>query len=130
MYPVAGQLARQTLREVELGEHRIPAATLVFGFLGSVAHDPMWWTSPERFDPERFSPPRSEDKKHKYLFLPFGAGAHTCIGAQLASIEIKAFWHTLLRRARIALVDPRPARYSYSPVGMLRGDVEVMFERR
>jgi len=41
---------------------------------------PELWTNPEKFDPERFAEPRSEHKKHRYAFAPFGGGAHKCIG--------------------------------------------------
>jgi cytochrome P450 len=128
LYPVAAVLSRVTLREVNVGGARIPAGTLVSGLTGAASRDPKWWTDPLRFDPERFSPERAEDKRHKATYLPFGAGAHSCVGAQLAGVEVKAFWHQLLRRGRLRLAKDYEARHCYTPIGIVSGDVEVIFE--
>ncbi|MDH3726744.1 MAG: cytochrome P450 [Myxococcales bacterium] len=45
--------------------------------------DPSRWTEPDRFDPERFGTDRNEGKKSGGAYMPFGAGAHSCVGAQL-----------------------------------------------
>jgi cytochrome P450 len=128
MFPVAGHLSRQALSEVTLGGHRIPPATLIMALTGSAANDPKWWTEPSRFDPERFSPARAEDKRHKAMYLPFGAGAHACVGAQLAGLEIKAFWHALLTRCRFRLARDYECRHTYVPIGIVSGDVELILE--
>lgn len=56
------------------------------------------WPDPERFDPERFAPHRREDKAHRHAYVPFGSGAHTCIGMPFGTMEVKAVLHQLLRR--------------------------------
>jgi cytochrome P450 len=128
IYPVAGQVVRQSLRETELCGHRIPPVTSLWTMPGTLANDPRWWTSPERFDPERFSPARAEAKRHKAIFLPFGAGPHPCIGAQLSIAEIKAFWHALLTRARIRLIATNAVHHTYAPIGMVSGNVDLVIE--
>jgi cytochrome P450 len=125
LYPVAGTLVRQSLREVMLGEWRLPAATNVWFLTGAAQRDAKYWTDPMKVDPERFSPARAEDKRHKAIYLPFGAGAHACIGAQIANLEVKAFFHALLRRARLRPLSDAPLRHTYTPIGMLGGDVEL-----
>jgi cytochrome P450 len=90
--------------------------------------DPNSFTDPDRFDPERFAPPRREDKKSKGAFMPFGAGHHACIGAQLSALEAKAFWHQFLRKARIRLTKPYRARHECRPLGMVSGDVSLIVE--
>lgn len=42
--------------------------------------DPSIFPEPEKFDPERFSEQRAEDKKVPYSFIPFGGGARQCLG--------------------------------------------------
>jgi cytochrome P450 len=128
LYPVAGLLSRATLREVTLGGFRIPARTMVSALTGTASRDPSWWTDPLRFDPERFSPARAEDKRHKATYLPFGAGAHACVGAQLAGVEVKTFWHALLTRCRMRLANDYEARHCYTPIGIVSGDVELILE--
>ena len=89
-----------------------------------IGQDPI-----ERFDPERFSPARAEERSHKAAFLPFGAGAHSCIGAQLAGMEVRAFWHALLSRCRFRLHRRYDARHQYLPIGIVSGDVALRLEK-
>jgi cytochrome P450 len=55
-----------------------------------------YWPDPDRFDPERFSEARREDRVHKHAWVPFGAGAHKCIGQYFGGMQVKAFMHQLL----------------------------------
>jgi cytochrome P450 len=93
----------------EIGRHRIPAGTLILIDAWGVHHDPAVYPDPERFQPERFltAPPAP------YSWLPFGGGAHRCIGAALAELEIKIALATILSRVAIAPADAElapPAR--------------------
>jgi cytochrome P450 len=125
LYPVGGFLPRLALRDTELGGHRIPAGALVHAQVDAVMRDPAWWTDPERFDPDRFAEGRAEDRLHKGAFLPFGAGAHACIGAHLAGVEAAAFWHAILTRCRFRLEPAYDARHAYQPMGMVTGRVRL-----
>jgi sterol 14-demethylase len=53
------------------------------------------FTSPERFDPERYTPPREEDKRD-FAFIAFGGGRHKCLGNAFAILQIKAILAMLL----------------------------------
>jgi len=126
--PVAPSVGRIALREVELNGHRIPAGGFVSVFFSFAFRDAASFAEPDCFDPERFAPPRSEDKHNKGVFLPFGGGHHACIGSQLAALEAKAFWYQFLRKARIRLAQPYEARHEYRPLGMVSGDVALEIE--
>ncbi|MGK2867242.1 MAG: cytochrome P450, partial [Mycobacterium sp.] len=54
----------------------------------------------------RFAEPRSEHKKHRYAFAPFGGGAHKCIGMVFGQLEIKTIMHRTLRNYRLEPVKP------------------------
>lgn len=127
-FPVAPSVPRQALRDTTLGVHHIPAGTVVSVVLSAALRDPSCWTDPDRFDPERFSPERAEGKKSRGAFMPFGAGAHSCIGAQLSALEAKAFWHAFSSRARFRLAQPYQARHEFTPLGMVSGNVELIVE--
>jgi cytochrome P450 len=127
-YPVAPSVGRLALRDLSLGGYDIPAGGFISVVLSIAFRDPATWAEPDRFDPERFAPPRSEDKQNKGAFLPFGAGHHACIGSQLAALEAKAFWYQFLRKARIRLARPYEARHEYHPLGMVSGDVSLVVE--
>ena len=64
---------------------------------------PQFWSDPETFDPERFSEERQEHRRHKFQYIPFGGGAHKCIGMNFAQMNAKLFMHQLLRQYRITL---------------------------
>lgn len=128
LFPVAGSVPRRPLEDVELGGVRIPKGSLVWASISLMMHDERFFPEPERFDPDRFSPERAEDKKHRAAYLPFGGGAHTCIGMQLANAEAKAFVHALLTRARIRLARDYEGRHVYAPLGTVSGDVRIVLE--
>ena len=97
--PVAA--GRVLTEPLEIGAHSIPAGTLVLIDSWGVHHDPELYPDPERFRPDRFLP----DGPEPYTWLPFGGGAHRCLGAALAELEIKVALGTILRRATIAPAD-------------------------
>lgn len=128
LYPAVVGLPRVTLRDVELLGHRVPSRTYVYVLTAPSMRDPRYWTNPESFDPERFSRDRAEDKRHRGAYLPFGAGPHTCIGQQLANLQMKFFWQTLLRRARFRLARDYQARHTFTPAGCVSGPVDLVLE--
>jgi cytochrome P450 len=106
---------RRTVRDTELLGYFIPAGTNVNIWPGLNHRLPELWTDPEKFDPARFAEPRSEHKRHRYAFAPFGGGAHKCIGMVFGQLEIKTVMHRLLRHYRLEL--PHPGyhpRYDYA----------------
>jgi cytochrome P450 len=105
---------RQTVRDTDLLGYYVPAGTNVGTWPGMNHRLPELWTDPEKFDPDRFAEPRSEHKRHRYAFAPFGGGAHKCIGMVFGQLEVKTVVHRLLRRYRLELVRPdyKP-RYDY-----------------
>ncbi|MBX9729288.1 MAG: cytochrome P450, partial [Sphingopyxis sp.] len=97
---------RRTVRDTELLGHYLPKDTNVVAYPGMNHRLPQLWTEPMKFDPDRFTEPRNEHKRHRYAFTPFGGGAHKCIGMVFGQLEIKTILHRLLRRYRLGL--PRP----------------------
>jgi cytochrome P450 len=97
---------RQTVRDTDLLGYYVPAGTNVLTWPGMNHRLPELWTEPGKFDPDRFAEPRSEHKKHRYAFAPFGGGAHKCIGMVFGQLEVKTVVHRLLRRYRLELARP------------------------
>jgi cytochrome P450 family 710 subfamily A protein len=52
---------------------------------------PQGYESPEKFDPDRFSPERKEDVKFASNYLVFGHGPHYCVGKEYAQNHLAAF---------------------------------------
>ncbi len=93
--PVPG-LLREALQDTEIDGYFVPKGTLVSATAMVNHYNPALWNDPETFDPGRFSPERAEDRSHKYAWMPFGGGAHKCIGLFFAQLEIKTIMHNLL----------------------------------
>ena len=108
---------RRAVRDTEILGHYIPAGTNVTLWPGMNHRLPELWDDPERFDPDRFAEPRSEHKRHRYAFAPFGGGAHKCIGMAFGQLEIKTVMHRLLRNYRLELTHPG-YRPHYDNAGM------------
>ncbi|MGH3637783.1 MAG: cytochrome P450, partial [Mycobacterium sp.] len=99
---------RRAVRDTDLLGYHIPAGTNVIAYPGLNHRLPEFWTDPMKFDPDRFAEPRSEHKKHRYAFSPFGGGSHKCIGMTFGQLEVKTIMHRLLRKYRL-----EPARPGY-----------------
>lgn len=97
---------RQAVRDTSIQGHFVPAGTNITVWPGMNHRLPELWTDPEKFDPARFAEPRSEHKRHRYAFAPFGGGAHKCIGLVFGQLEIKAVMHRMLQNYRLELPHP------------------------
>jgi cytochrome P450 len=102
LIPPVPSLPRRALREFEFGGYRIPAGTSVGISPGAVHMDPEHWPDPERFDPLRFAPNQIA-KRHKYAWVPFGGGAHMCLGLHFAYMQVKVLMAQILTRYRIEI---------------------------
>ena len=96
LYPSVPLMQRRTIKECEIGGHKIPANTILFIPPTYNHHLTEYWTNPKDFDPERFAPSRQEHKSHSFAYLPFGGGAHKCIGMHFAAMIAKNFMHQLV----------------------------------
>jgi len=81
------------------------------------------WEDPMRFDPDRFSPTRSEGRP-RFAYMPFGAGPRICIGMGLAMTEATLILATLAQRHQPRLKTPQDvklsARITLAPEGGLK----------
>jgi len=100
MYPSAPIVPRLTLKDTELGGHRMPAGSRVLVNLHNIHRHPAHWTDAERFDPDRFRTQegRTPGKRHRFAYMPFGAGPHLCIGKHFALMEAHLLLAALLQR--------------------------------
>lgn len=104
LYPPVGLLARNVIDHDELGGRDIrPNETLFLPFYALHRHE-MWWDRPNDFDPDNFAPEKVA-ARHRYLYLPFGAGPRVCVGANFAMMQAQSILTTLLARYRFTLSD-------------------------
>ena len=129
LHPSVPIAARRTIRETEMAGYRIPAHTLLWLPYLSCYRAPEYWENPEQFDPERFSPEREEFKKHSFQFIPFGGGAHKCIGMHFAKIQVKCFLFQFLQKYRFSVADDYNPWLMMVPMPKPADDLPVKLER-
>jgi cytochrome P450 len=93
-------LSRLAVKDTEVVGHPIAAGTRTAVCLQLSHYLPEYWTSPEAFDPERFSPGRREDHSHRFAWAPFGGGVHKCLGMAFSDIEVRTLLAQILTRFR------------------------------
>jgi cytochrome P450 len=99
--------ARHALDSLPVGEWVIGAEAAILVDAQGVHGDPAVHPQPEAFRPQRFL----DTQPPPYSYLPFGGGAHRCLGAALATLELETFLGVLAER-----VDVRPAGPPAKPV--------------
>lgn len=107
MYPAVMVIPRRAIKAVEMGGHHIPPNTNLQLQVRSIHYSEKYWTNPYQFDPDRWLPERSEHKQHAFQWIPFGGGAHKCLGFRFAEMQTKIFLFQLLRHYK---VESRPNR--------------------
>jgi cytochrome P450 len=122
-------LARKTVRDTELLGHFIPADTMV-ALSPWVNHLlPEYWTAPDLFDPDRFGEARREDKSHRYAWMPFGGGAHKCIGMHFGLLEVKTLLHQILTRYKLSIPADYQVRWDSTALPAPSDGLPVHLER-
>lgn len=102
--------SRHALEGFELGKWVLGPEVAVLVDAQGLHSDPELYPDPQSFRPERFL----EHPPDAYAYLPFGGGAHRCLGAALAMLELELFIETLAQRVELAPDGPpaRPVRRS------------------
>ncbi|CAN7268319.1 cytochrome P450 [Agrobacterium tumefaciens] len=105
LYPPAPVVTRTALQDFRLGEHDIPAGTVLYVPIYAVHRHTTLWEEPDRFDPSRFQPEKVK-ARHRYAYMPFGAGPRVCIGNAFAMMEAVAILAVLLQNDHLRNKSP------------------------
>ncbi|NNG96937.1 cytochrome P450 [Gordonia araii] len=125
-----GMLFRMAIRDTDILGKYIPKGTLIAIHPWATMLLDEWWPEPTKWDPERFSPERREDKVHRFAWSPFGGGAHKCIGLYFAGMEIKAIMHQMLQRFEWSVPDDYRLELTYGTGPTPADGLPVDFLRR
>ena len=124
LMPPVPSIPRRALREFEFNGFRIPANVGVNVSPIFTHYMPQLWPDPERYDPMRFTPEATRGR-HKFAFVPFGGGAHMCLGLHFAYMQAKCFtWH-LLNNFRVAVEPGYRANWRLLPIPYPRDGLPV-----
>ena len=121
-------LPRRALKPFRFGGIDVPAGVGVSVSPSFVHKMPDVWPEPERFDPGRFAP-EAVRARHKYAWVPFGGGAHMCLGLHFAMLQARLFLHALLQDHRIELTGAQPTAWQAWPIPKPRDGLPVRIGR-
>lgn len=128
LIPPVPSIPRRALRDFDFGGYRIPAGTSV-GVNPAYTHFmPDYWPDPQRFDPMRFTPEQVRER-HKYAWVPFGGGAHMCLGLHFAYMQAKIFFHHVLTTHRMSVADGYAPDWQMWPIPQPKDGLTVTFTR-
>lgn len=108
---------RTVTRDVEVAGQQLRAGDKVT----------LWWASANRDEHEFAEPFRFDVRRAPNRHLAFGHGAHFCLGARLARLEIRVLLEQLLERvARVELAGPIEWTRSNKHTGVRHLPVELV----
>jgi cytochrome P450 len=129
LYPPAHTMTREALADDTILGHPIPAGATIYIVPWLVHRNPRLWERPERFEPERFAPERVQ-ARHRFAYIPFGAGPRICIGAAFAMAEAMLILATIAQHHRLRLKPGFPVE----PQGLItlrpRHGMKMTLEKR
>ena len=128
--PPLTSITRRCLQETELLGHKIPRNAQISISPLFTHYMAECWDRPEAFEPDRFGPERAEHKRHSYQWVPFGGGAHKCIGLNFAELQVKLFLFHLLRNYRVTVADDYDMKVNWVPLTFPRDEMQVRLEPR
>lgn len=103
LYPPVWGIGRQALRDVQIGEYRLPKGSNVFMSQWVVHRDPALFPEPERFWPERWIDGQPDGPRPaRFAYFPFGGGPRICIGNRFAMMEATLILAAVMQSHRVA----------------------------
>jgi cytochrome P450 len=102
LYPPVWLIPRKAVADDVVGGYAIPAGAEVLLSVYTLHRHSQYWPEPDRFAPERFLGV-APGSRHPFAYLPFGAGARSCLGSHFGLMEATLVVAVLARRYRLRL---------------------------
>ncbi|HUM69639.1 MAG TPA: cytochrome P450, partial [Chloroflexota bacterium] len=129
LQPPSYWLPRTAVADDEIDGYHISAGTQVVSLTYMYHRHPEHWENPEQFDPERFTPERSANR-HRYAWIPFGAGQRLCIGRDFAMMEGQLALAMVAQRFNMTAVPDHEVKPMLSSTMRPKNGVMVTLEKR
>ena len=124
LIPPAPAISRCAIRDTEFAGYRLPAGSRVNLNILFTHHMPEVWPEPEKFDPYRFTEEASR-RRHKFAFVPFGGGAHMCLGLHFAYMQAKCFAYHFLSTTNVSVAPGYKPDWKFWPIPQPRDGLRV-----
>ncbi len=92
----------------------IPAGSNLLFSAGASHRLPDVFPNPLSFDPQRFTP-ELKSRLPQFSYIPYGGGAHMCVGMPFAQAELKVLLAHILSHWRLDPLDDKPIAMHYNP---------------
>lgn len=107
LYPPAWLLGRRAVDTYTVGGYTLPPRTIVLMSPYVMQRDERFFSAPERFAPERWTP-GFKASLPQFAYFPFGGGARRCIGESFAWMELILVTATIAQQWTLHLVPGHP----------------------
>ncbi|KKD38260.1 cytochrome P450 [Limnoraphis robusta] len=125
--PPVGGAFREVIETCEFNGFTLPKGWSVLYQVGRTHQDQTLYNEPENFDPDRFSPEKTEEQPYGYI--PFGGGMRECLGKEFAKLEMKILATMLLREYEWELLPNQDLEMTVTPTPHPKDGLLVNFKR-
>jgi cytochrome P450 len=106
LYPAVWLMTRRAIQDDQLGGYFVPRGAEIYIPFYIIQRHPGYWPEPDRFNPDRF-----EKTPTRGAQIPFGHGPRSCIGENLARLEM--LLHLLVMSGSLRMHYDHPAPLDY-----------------
>lgn len=135
LHPAVPTIARVVTQRVEsesavIEQMASPEGQLYMNPMGILRH-PRGWSRPDDFIIDRWLPGWHDDADPDYrLYIPFGMGARSCIGAAFATKVLELFLRVVLSARTVSNPSGRPPRVAEGSLALVRRPFTLAFAER
>jgi len=86
LYPPVWAMGRRAITSCSIGDHTVPAGSVLVMSQYVTHRDPRWFPNPEAFDPRRWTA-EARAARPRFSYFPFSAGSRACLGEAFAGME-------------------------------------------
>lgn len=105
-YPVTPFTPRGVVKPFSFAGRRVEAGEEVLILNGLTHFLPEFFPDPFKFDVDRYTAPRKEHRQGVGIFAPYTLGAHACLGAGIAEVQLMVTAGALVRAVSLELSAP------------------------
>jgi cytochrome P450 len=125
--PPVPSIPRRAIRDLSFKGYAIPAGTMVGVNPVFTHHMPDIWPDPDKFDPMRFTE-EAQRNRHRFAWVPFGGGAHMCLGLHFAYMQAKCFARHFLQNLEVSLEPGYTPEWQMWPIPKPRDGLRVTLQ--
>jgi cytochrome P450 len=123
--PPVPSMPRRAIRDFSFMDYAIPGGTMVGVNPLFTHHMPAIWPDPDTFDPMRFTE-EAQRNRHRFAWVPFGGGAHMCLGLHFAYMQAKCFARHFLQNLSVSLEPGYKPQWQMWPIPKPRDGLKVI----